>query len=276
MRIALVADSTADIPEDLTRLYQISVVPTILVINGQNFEDGKGISRDDFYRQLPDMKTLPTTASPSAGTYMRVYEHLLTNGFDHVVSVHLSNVLSGAINVARTGAEKFNGHIHLVDSEQLSMGIGFQVLAAAEAAQQGANLDEVLAVIKHTRDRVHVYAMLSTLAFVRRSGRISWVEASAGEILKIKPFLTLRNGIPRRHGEARSRAKGIQRLYDILSDLGSLERLAILHTNPDAEAREMAARFTSQTSQPPLVVQATPVIGTHVGPNGIGFAAVVR
>jgi DegV family protein with EDD domain len=207
---------------------------------------------------------------------MKAYEHLLSNGYDYVVSVHLSSILSGAINTARTGAQKFNGRVHHVDSQQLSMGIGYQVLAGAEAARQGATLDEVLEEIARTRTHVQVYAMLNTLEYVRRSGRLSWAEANVGEILQLKPFLTLRDGAPCRHGEARTRKKGLQRLYKILANLGPLERLAILHTNPDEDAREMATKFAGQTRQPPIVVQATPIIGTHLGPNGIGFAAVVR
>jgi len=276
MRVALVTDSTADIPQDLVTAYQISVVPTILVINGQSLEDGPGISRDEFYRQLPTLKTLPTTASPSAGTFMEEYDRLLNNGCDHVVSVHLSSKLSGLLNVAMTGAQKFNGRVHHIDSGQLSMGIGFQVLAAAEAAQRGAPLEKVLTAAEDIKSRLRVVAMLSTLEFARRSGRLSWAQASVGHVLQFKPFITLHNGVLNRYGEARSRKKGIQRLYQLLADLGPLERLAILHSNPDSDAQLMAAEFASQTSQPPLIVQVTPVIGTHAGPNGLGFAAVVQ
>ena len=276
MPIAFVTDSTADIPQELAQAYPISIVPTILVFNGQNFEDGRGIGREEFYAQLPKMKALPTTAAPSAGSYMKAYEHLLGSGYDTVVSVHLSSILSGAINNARTGAQRFNGRVQHVDSEQLSMGIGYQVLAGAEAARQGASLEEVLSVMADTRARVRVFAMLSTLEYIHRSGRLSWAEANVGELLQLKPFVTLRNGAPSRYGEARTRKKGIQRLYKILAELGPLERLTILHTNPPDYAREMAAKFASQTIHPPMVVQATPIIGTHLGPNGLGFTAVVR
>ena len=275
-RVALVTDSTADIPQELVAAYQINVVPTILVLNGQSLEDGPDISREEFYRQLPTLKTLPSTASPSAGAYMEAYDRLLSNGCDQVVSIHLSSTLSGSINIARTGAQIFNGRVHHVDSGQLSMGIGFQVLAAAEAAHRGAHLEDVLAAADEIRSRIRVVAMLSTLEYVRRSGRLSWTQASVGEVLQLKPFITLRNGVPSRYGEARSRQKGIQRLYQLLTDLGPLERLAVLHSNPDSDARLMASNFSAQTSQPPLVVQVTPVIGTHVGPNGLGFAAVVQ
>ena len=276
MRVALVTDSTADIPQELAAANQISVVPTILIVNGQSLEDGPDISREEFYRQLPTLKTLPTTASPSAGTFMQTYDRLLSTGYDQIVSIHLSSKLSGVMSIAMTGAQIFNGRVHHVDSGQLSMGIGFQVLAAAEAAQRGAGVDEVIAAADEIRSRIRVFAMLSTLEYVRRSGRLSWAQANVGEVLQLKPFITLRNGILSRYGEVRSRHKGIHRLYKLLADLGPLERLAILHSTPDTDAQLMAGIFTSQTSQPPLIVQVTPVIGTHVGPNGLGFAAVVQ
>ncbi len=276
MRVAFVTDSTADLSSELISPYPIFVIPTILVIDGQSLEDGPNISREQFYSQLPSLSNLPTTASPSPGVFMELYQRLLNDGFDHVVSIHPSSALSGVYNAATTGAYNFKGSVHIVDSEQLSMGIGFQVLAAAEAAQQGACVEEILAVIGEIRLRIRVVAMLSTLEYARRSGRISWTQASVGQILHIKPFITLRNGLLVRHGETRSRLKGIQRLYKLLSDLGPLERLAILHTNPETDAIEMTANFASQTQQPPVIVQVTPVIGTHVGPDGLGFAAVVR
>jgi DegV family protein with EDD domain len=276
MRVAVVTDSTADIPRELAAAFQISVIPTILVINGQSLEDGPGISREDFYYQLPMLKNLPTTASPSTGVYLELYEHLLTNGYDHVVSIHLSSALSGVYNAAAAGAQSFKGYVHLVDSEQLSMGLGFQVLAAAQAARQGAHLEGVLAAADEIRPRIRVIAMLNSLDYARRSGRISWAQASVGQVLQLKPFITLRKGVLAHQGEARSRQKGIQRLYKFLSDLGPLESLAILHSTPETDAQEMAIKFSSQTSQPPLIVQVTPVIGTHVGPNGLGFAAVVQ
>jgi DegV family protein with EDD domain len=276
MRIAVVTDSTADIPQELAAAHQISVVPTILVINGQSLEDGPGISREDFYRQLPTLKNPPTTASPSTGVYMELYERLLTHGYDAVVSIHLSSALSGVCNAAAAGAANFNDHVHIVDSEQLSMGLGFQALAAAEAARQGAHLEGVLAAAAEIRSRIRVIAMLNSLEYARRSGRISWAQASVGQVLQLKPFITLRNGVLLHHGEARSRQKGIRRLHKFLSDLGPLECLAVLHSTPDTDAREMTAKFSSQSRQPPMIVQVTPVIGTHAGPNGLGFAAVVQ
>jgi len=276
MRVAVVTDSTSDLPADLAAAHHISVIPTILVLNGQSYEDGTGISRESFYRQLPSLKTPPTTAAPASGSFSQLYQQLKISGYDSVVSIHLSSALSAVHDSAKAAAQPYRDFVHVVDSQQVSMGIGFQALAAAEVAAQGAGVEAVIAAAGETRRRTRVTAMLDTLEYVRRSGRLSWVKAGFGQVLQLKPYLSLRDGVLFRQGEARSRQKGIQRLYQYLADQGPLERLAILHSTPETDALEMAKEFALHTLHPPLIVQVTPIIGTHVGPNGLGFIAVVR
>jgi len=276
MRIAVVTDSTSDIPAELAASNNIFVIPAILVVNGQSIQDGPGISREAFYEQLPTMKSPPTTGSPSAGAYMQLYEHLLKSGYDQVVSIHVSGILSGVLNSAKIAAQNFKSRVQIVDSGQASLGLGFQVLAAAEAVTQGLGLNAVIEAANQTRVRVRIVALLDTLDYVRRSGRVSWARASLGKFLQIKPLIELREGVVIRLGEERTRKKGMERLAGLLTSLGDLERLAILHTNALADANQFADRFTSQSQRSPLVVNVTSIIGTHVGPNGLGFAAVVR
>lgn len=274
MKIAIVTDSPADIPTDLCEQLNIQVVPAILVIEGQMMEDGSGISRREFYERLPGMRIPPTTSAPSAGAFLRVYEHLFSQGYEQVVSIHTPAVLSGIFNAARLAAQNFGERVHVLDSGQLSLGMGFQVLAAAEAAAQGATLEQVLACQASARERVRLIAMLDTLEYVRRSGRVSWVRASMGALLNLKPFVELKDSVVLRLGEARTRRKGIERLQEMLRALGPLERLAVLHTNAEADAQQFARVFAPQFAHPLLIVNVTTVIGTHVGPQGLGFAAL--
>jgi DegV family protein with EDD domain len=276
MSIALVTDSTSDIPADLVEQYSISVVPNILVINGQSLEDGKGISREEFYNRMPDMKSLPTTATASPGVYMNLYEKLLKGGATYVLSVHASGTLSGIINAASSAAESFGGQVRVFDSASVTLGLGFQVLMAAEAALRGGTIDVLLTLLNDLRKRARVFAMLDTLEYVRRSGRVSWARARLGNLLHLKPFVELREGIVYSLGETRTRRKGIEQLRKFLFDQGQLERLAILHTNAEADARQFLDEIDINLQTPPLVVNVTTIIGTHVGPNGLGFAAVVK
>ena len=276
MNIAIVTDSTSDVPLELAAAQKITVIPAILVIDGKSVVDGEGISRKDFYEQLPSMKTLPTTAAPSSGTFENIYESRLSQGASQVLSIHIASKLSGILNAAQAAARSFGKRVHVLDSEQVSLGLGFQALAAAEDAAQGLTLEQVVQRIVELRQRLHLVAMLDSLEYVRRSGRVSWAKASLGSLLQIKPFLRVKDGSVSRQGETRTRHKGIERLRQMLGDLGPLERLGILHTNAEPEAQPILTEFAHLSQHPPLLVNVTSIIGAHIGPNALGFVAVTR
>ena len=276
MNIAIVTDSTSDVPPELAAAQKITVIPAILVIDGKSVVDGEGISRKDFYEQLPSMKTLPTTAAPASGTFENIYESQLSQGASQVLSIHIASKLSGILNAAQAAARSFGKRVHVLDSEQVSLGLGFQALAAAEDAAQGLTLEQVVQRIVELRQRLHLGAMLDSLEYVRRSGRVSWAKASLGSLLQIKPFLRVKDGSVSQLGEARTRHKGIERLRQMLGALGQLERLGILHTNAEPEAQPILTEFAHLSQHPPLLVNVTSIIGAHVGPNALGFVAVTR
>jgi DegV family protein with EDD domain len=276
MSIALVTDSTADIPSEIAGQHSIHVVPDIIVMDGRSIEDGKGLSRQEFYEKLPELRTLPTTAAPSAGTFQKLYETLFWQGMDQIISVHASSLLSGIYNAASIAAQSFTNRVYVVDSEQISLGMGFQVLAAAEAVMDGLQIEAVLDRIASVRRRVRLIAMLDTLEYVRRSGRVSWARARLGSLLQIKPFLDIRNGQVLSLGEVRTRKKGIARLIELALSLGPLDRLAILHTSAEAEAHHLLKSLEARAHLPTFIVQVTTIIGVHAGPKSLGFAAVTK
>lgn len=275
MRIAIVTDSTSDLPLDLAEKYPIESVPAIIVAGDRQFEDGRGLTRREFYRLLPAMEVVPTTAAPSTGTFEQVYARLLDSGFDHLISIHLASGLSAMCNVAHTAASSFGGAVTVVDSRQLSMGLGFQVLAAAEAAQAGLDLAQVLERVRDVRRRVRLYAMIDSLETLRRSGRVSWLRAGLGALLRLRLFVEVRDGQVLRVGQARTRRRGLLGLGAILRRLGALERLAILHTAAEREAHHFLQAVENPLDHPGLVIEVTTVIGAHVGPRALGFAAVI-
>ncbi len=274
MVIAIVTDSTSDVPPDLAAEYDIFVVPAILVVNGKSLLDGSGISRDELYHQLPDMKVSPTTAAPSIGVFQQAYETLLKQGVEQIISIHVSSTLSSMYNTALLAAKAVGRQVHVIDSRQVTLGLGFQVLAAAQAARAGQTLSEIQKILADLRQRIHLIAMLDTLEYAYRSGRISWARSNIGALFRIKPFVGVVDGNVIRMGEARTRQKGIDRLYKLLTELGALEQLAVLHTNAEADAVQVAEHFNSIVKNRPLVINVTSLIGVHVGPNGLGFVAV--
>jgi len=272
--IAIVTDSTADLPDDIVELYRIQVVPNFMVIDGESVEDGRGMTREQFYRHLPGMKSLPTTATASSGTYEKLYRDLLHQGFRQIISIHASSLLSEVYNAANIAARAFENQICVIDSQLISLGLGFQVITAAEAAASQP-LDKVLALIDEARRRIRVVALLDTLEFVRRSGRVSWARARLGEFFQIKPLIEVRAGKVVSLGETRTRRKGIERLTDMVRSLGDIDRLAILHTNAESDAQSVLDTLQSKVKHPPFCVNITTVTGTHTGPNALGFAATL-
>ena len=238
MNIALVTDSTADLSSAVASQYAIEVVPALVNIHGKSYADGIEISREEFYRLLPNLNPPPTTSAPSVGSFQKVYEKLLGRGAETILSIHAASRLSGIFNAARVAAQEFQERVRVLDSEQLSLGIGFQVLAGAEVAQRGALLEEVLAAIDSVRRRVRVVALLDSLEYVRRSGRVSWAKAVIGTLLRLQPLVELRFGQVQRLGQARTRWQGLKQLKEVLRSWGPLERLAVLHTNAESAARQ--------------------------------------
>jgi DegV family protein with EDD domain len=274
MKIGFVTDSTADVPPSLAERYGIEIVPALVNIAGNSYVDGVEITREEFYTRLPRLNPPPTTSSPSVGSFQERYEKLLHAGAESILSIHPPNDLSGIFNAARLAAQEYGDRVKVLDSGQLSLGLGFQVLLAAEAAASGAQLDEVMDRAETVRRRVRVIALLDSIEYVRRSGRVSWAMAMIGSVFRLQPLIELRYGIVHRLGQVRTRLQGIERLMETINAWGPLERLAVLHTNAEAAAQQLLEEVKSRVSVPPLLVNVTTAIGTHVGPNGLGFAAV--
>jgi DegV family protein with EDD domain len=276
MKIGIVTDSTCDLPSHLVEQHELEVIPSILVLEGKEYIDGQNITRNDFYQRLPALRTPPTTAAPALGEYSSRYESLFNRGCEHVLSIHAAGKLTSIIQTAYLAARDFSGRVTCVDSGSLSLGLGFQVLAAAEAAELG--LQAALDAIASTRKRLTVNAALDTMEYLRRSGRVPGAVAALGGLLSIKPLVDLTDGVVKAIAAARTTHQANERMLSLLLELGPLERLAIMHSGLESRAREFLNMLMQKASQSVprdiLLVNVTTVIGTHVGPHGLGFAAV--
>ena len=277
MKLGIVTDSTCDLPQFLIEQHELEVVPCLLVMEGKEYVDGKDITREEFYRQLPLLKAPPTTAAPSIGDFTACYDSLLTkSGCDHILSLHAAGALTSILAAAGQAAAEFPERVTCLDSASLSLGLGFQVLAAAETAELG--LQAALEVITSTKRRLHVSAALDTMEYMKRSGRVPAAVAMLGGLLSIKPLIELTDGEVKAIAAVRTTSQANERMTKFLLEGGPLERLAILHTGAEARAREFLNELMQEASQSVprdlLMVNVTTVIGTHVGPNGLGVAAV--
>ena len=274
-RVVVVTDSTADVPADEAAALDLTVVPALLTVEGRTYVDGQGFSRTDLYRRMASLDGLPTTAVPSPERFAAAYESLLRAGAAHILSIHLSQRLSGMMQTAAQAAQDFGDRVRLFDSGQVSLGLGFQAMEAAAAALAGSSIQLVTDIAREARDRVRLIAMLNTLEFVRRSGRVSWLRANIGGLLNVKQLVEVVDGTIRRLDRVRTRARALDMLRALATGWGPLRRLAILHTAVPEEAMALGGELSHLSNRPPIVVEVTTVIGAHVGPESIGLAALL-
>src|SRR5215469_8163309 len=221
MTIAIVTDSTADLPGQLVRSRGITVVPLTLNFEGRSLLDGVEIRPSEFYRRLPNATTHPTTSQPSAGQFAETYGRLL-NDNDAIVSIHISEKLSGTYASAVQGAEMTDAkRVHVIDSRLVSMSLGLLTLAATEIAAKGAGAEEVTTRVTDMRDHVQTYFSVATLEFLRRGGRIGRASALPGSVLQVKPVLTLQDGQVAPLERVRTQERALSRVIDLA---GRVER----------------------------------------------------
>lgn len=277
MNIHVVTDSTCDLPAPILERHHINVIPLYINQGEHSWRDGVDISREEFYRRLPTFHPSPTTATPSPDTFLRVWGKLAEAGAKAILSIHISEKLSATVNEARVAAERFTRvPVTVLDSGQLSLGLGFLVEKAAQMAELGHRMEDILTSLANMMKRTYVFASLKTLEYLRRSGRMRLAVARLGDILQIKPLLHMHQGNPTAH-RARTQGKATERLLEWLREYAPYERLAVVHAGVQDEAealRERVKDFLSGHEIP--IVQITPVLGAHLGVGALGFAVVSK
>ena len=278
MNLRIVTDSTCDLPAETARLLDITVIPLNIHVGERTFLDGVDLTREEFYARLPGFTPAPRTAAPGPEVFAQIYERLANEGAQAILSIHISESLSATVNSARAAAEEFTRiPVTVLDSGQLSLGMGFLVEKAAQLAQVGQRTDQVLAALQGVMKRTYVFASLKTLEYLRRSGRMHFALAKLGEILQIKPLLHMNLGKPSAL-RARTQQRAIERLLEWLAEYAPFEKLAILHAGVTEEAqrlREQVRSYFPEGDDVPIV-QITPVLGAHLGIGALGFACISK
>ncbi len=277
MTIRIVTDSTCDLPQELIEKFHITAIPMYINAGGRTYRDEIDLTRGDFYGRLPELMPAPTTAAPGPDTFRQVYERLAAEGATAILSIHISVKLSAVVNVAtRAAADTRAVPVTIFDSRQLSLGTGFEVLAAAQAAEEGRPMGEILALLKNLIPRIRVFAALDTLEFLRRSGRMNFAISFLGTLLQIKPLMKMYNGDPTAE-RIRTRNAAVKRLAELLKEAQPLEKVAVLHSHAADRAQALLQQVGDLLpSQEILVMEIAPTIGVHVGPGVIGFATITK
>ncbi|MCU0466747.1 MAG: DegV family protein [Anaerolineae bacterium] len=274
-KIKLITDSVADLPKEVIDKYDIAVVPCFVNYEGQSFaDDGKELDREAYYRNLPTMTTHPTTAAPPpALAEEMIHKHI--EGADHLIAVVTPAKLSATYNSFRIGGSGLPANRYtLIDSGNLSMAMGFQLVVGAETAAKTGSVEATLDAIHRVRNNQALYCALSTMEFLRRSGRVGWAAAGIGALLQIKPLVQVVEGEVRAAARIRTFGKAVERLHEFVREQGKLDKLAIIHANNEEGALAMRDALKDVLPADVIVTRVGPTLGTHIGPGAIGFASV--
>ena len=275
-KVAIIIDSTAYVPQELTEQYSIRVVPQVLIFGDKTYEDGVDIQPSEFYNKLQTESVNPSTSQVTPASFNKIFSKLAPQGYD-ILCVLISDKLSGTIDSAIQARENFpDTEIEIVNSYSIAMALGFQALSAARAAAEGADLATCKSIAEKAREHTGVVFAVDTLEFLHRGGRIGGGSRFLGTALKIKPILEIREGRVEGLEQIRTRKKSLARLVELVEERTKGQtpiRLATLHANAPEEAQALLAEASGRLNPIETVFsEVSPVVGTHAGPGVVGLA----
>jgi DegV family protein with EDD domain len=271
MPVKIVTDSGADLPEQLARELGITVVPIYVRFGEEVYRDRVSISEDEFYERLTHDPVHPNTTQPGPQDFLEVYQKLSADA-DGIVSIHISGKLSGTYNSALMARDMLETGcpVEVVDSETLSMSVGLMVIAAAEMAKAGESMDKIVAEVKKAMPESSMLFLLDTLEYLRRGGRIGKAKALLGSVLNLKPMLTVKDGELVPAGQVRTRAKGMDKLFEYVKNAGNIQDLAVVYNTTPDEAQTLAERIGSVFDREKIrIARVGPGLGAHGGPGAM-------
>ena len=272
MAIKIVTDSTSDLPEGLAEELGVTVVPLSVFFGEEAYKDGVEITREQFFERLTSGTSVhPHTSQPSVEDFIAVYKELTSQGHE-IVSVHVSDKMSGTMNSARLArAELKDEKIELVDSGTAALGLGMVVKFTAEAANAGQSFDEVVTAAHEASANTNAFFIPATLEFLQKGGRIGKAGAVIGGLLSIKPILTVRDGEVHPYTKVRTESKAIAKMREIATDGGPYDEVAIIHEGQSEAAAVLMEHLVSLSNKPVVQGKIGAVVGVHTGPGAIGM-----
>ncbi len=272
MPVKIVTDSAADLPAEQAAAHDIRVVPLTIRFGDDEYVDGVDLTPEAFYAKMAELDVLPATAAPSPGAFEAAFREAGADG-DPVVCINLSSALSATMQSAQTAAKAIGDDLDVtvLDSRSITAGLGMQLLAAAEIAEQGGSVADITALVEDLSGRTHVFGALDTLENLKKGGRIGGAQAMLGSILSIKPIIDISSGEVEEAAKQRTRKKSMTWLRDKVLETPGVERVAVCHgCSPDVE--ELRQLLLPHFSEEQLTTWTIgPVIGAHGGPRMIGL-----
>ena len=277
MAIKIVTDSASDIPTDIAKKLDITVVPLNVHFGDEVYKDGIDLTTDTFFEKIVDDPRRPSTSQPSMGEFVDAYQKIASEG-DEIISIHITSKLSGTFNSATQAAAQLKDQVkvHVIDTANVSCTIAYSAIAAAESIKNGSSVEEAIEIAKSVAERGHFYALFDTLEYLAKGGRIGKAQSLLGGLLKVKPILKTSDGVIDTFKRARSRKAGMLILNQTARTFDKLDELCVIYTTDSTDAEALAEEVSDllPEGKKPLLIQVGPVIGTHAGPNLIGLGCV--
>lgn len=276
-QIALLTDSTCDIPAEWLKKYEITVVPLTIVFGNQPFLDGVDLTAEQFYDRLAQEKIHPTTSQPTPGAFLQAYQKIAATGAKEILAIVISSGMSGTIESARQAAQESPIPVHIVDGKNNSMGLGWQVIAAARVRETGGSLEAMLAAAEFVRKDMVYYISLDTIEYLSKGGRISDAIKFLDSVLHFKPLIFVKpaTGTVGASLPSRSRKNAIESLYKEFFkhiDVTRPMHIAVLHNRALEEAQALAARVQQDYNPAEIFITiVSPTLGVHTGPRAIAL-----
>jgi len=270
MTVGIVTDSTAYLPQALTSQFGIEVVPVQVIVDDVAYDESGGITVGEVASALRAGKSV-TTSRPSPDQFVAAYRRLADAGCTSIVSVHLSSELSGTYESALLASKRLDIPIDVIDSRGIAMMMGFAIESGAALALNGANHEDVAAVIRRRCAQASVIFYVDTLEFLQRGGRISVLRSRVGSALHVKPILHMTNGMVESRELVRTSGKAIPRLIEICAELATSDcDIAVHHVDATERADEVAQMLCERLTRTSITVtEAGAVVGAHVGPGAV-------
>jgi DegV family protein with EDD domain len=273
-KVAIVTDGACSLTPVQGERMGIHVAPVYLTFDDKTYRAGVDLDEEEFYRLLAASKKLPTTAQPTAGDFLNLYQKLAEE-VDEIVTIVISHHMSATIQSAEMAKEQFHTvPVHIIDSESVSLGLGLMTLAAARAAQEGQDAQAVIKLVQELKQKISVIFTVETLEYLYKGGRIGGATAFLGSALNIKPILYIKDGRIEPLEKQRTRKRSISRLLELMEESVGKQpvHLAILHGNAPEEAYQMEQSIRSRFNCAELITSDMgPVIGVHAGPGTLGL-----
>lgn len=280
--IAIITDTDSSIPFAMAARYDIHQVPVTINFGEESYEAVYALSDADTFRRIDKEGKLPTTAAPSPGKFITAYKNAFAAGAEKIICLCVSSEVSATYSAAVSACEAFPGQeIKVIDSQSLSMGLGYLALAAAEAAAEGKNIEEICSVVEDIRQRTYLFAALSTLKYLAMGGRVNNITASMAKMLNVKPILTIKDGTLDMIERVRTQKKAWERVIELSAlRVGNrqVEKMCILHVNAPDMGREFMSEIQNRMHCPTeiLLVEVTPGLSVHSGAGMVGTVFVVK